>query len=283
MHIRHRHALVFSLLLAALRVPAPAAHDDVASLSQQATSAARQGDFPKALGLADQVVQAAPKQTQSWLLRGEIHERRRDFAKAAADYGEAVKLDPKLAVARLKRGEAYFRDGKIAQSLPDFDKALTLAPDERFHLWQRGIALYYAGKYKEGKQQFELHQTVNPRDVENAVWHFLCTVRAEGLEAARKQLIPIEGDRRVPMTEVHRLFAGKGTPEEVSAAAEAAPASRGYEPVFYANLYLGLYYEAIGDGAKAREFMRKAAARAKENGYMGDVARVHPALKSKPK
>jgi lipoprotein NlpI len=132
------------------------------------------------------------------------------------------------------------------------------------------------GRFAEGKAQFELHQTVNTQDVENAVWHFLCTTRAEGLEAATKKLIPITGDARIPMAQVQQLFAGKATPDDVLAAAKAAPArTRAGEPMFYAHLYLGIYFEAIGEDKKAREHILEAAKRSKENGYMGDVARVH--------
>jgi lipoprotein NlpI len=120
---------------------------------------------------------------------------------------------------------------------------------------------------------------VNAQDVENAAWHFLCITRAEGLAAARKKLIPVEADPRVPMAEVQRLFAGKATPEDVLAAAKAAPPkTRAGEPLFYAHLYLGIYYEALGEEGPAREHIFEAAKRWKENGYMGDVARVHAEL-----
>ena len=166
----------------------------------------------------------------------------------------------------------------------DFDKALELEPDRKPYHWQRGISLYYAGRFAEGKQQFALHQTVNPHDVENAVWHFLCTARAEGMAAAKRELIPIEGDARIPMAEVHKLFAGSVGPEAVLESARAATArSRAGEPLFYANLYLGLYYEAIGDNKQAREYIFKAAERAGDNGYMGHVARIHAESLNKAK
>jgi lipoprotein NlpI len=185
-------------------------------------------------------------------------------------------LDPKLADAWQRRGEDHFRIGKITESISDFDAYLKLEPSEKPYHWQRGISLYYAGRFAEGKQQFELHQTVNSQDVENAVWHFLCTARAEGLESARKKLIPISADSRVPMAQVHRLFAGKGTVADVLTAARAAPANaEAGEPLFYAHLYLGLYYEATGDNSHAKAEILQAAERADQNGYMGDVARVY--------
>ncbi|KAF0177589.1 MAG: hypothetical protein FD161_2393 [Limisphaerales bacterium] len=249
---------------------------DTSELAQQAIAAYRKGDLPGATALATKLIEAAPKQPQSWFLRAQLHVAQRQHAKAAADYSEVIKLDPQSANAWQARGEAHFKVGKIAESIADFDRFLGLVPAQKPHHWQRGISLYYAGRFKDGKEQFEIHQTVNSNDVENAVWHFLCAARADGLASAKKGLIPIEGDGRVPMAQVHQLFAGKAKPEDVLAAAKAALAeTRAGEPMFYANLYLGIWFEAIGDTKQARDYIFKAAERADQNGYMGDVARVH--------
>ena len=52
---------------------------------------------------------------------------------------------------------------------------------------------------------------------------------------------------------------------------------------FYAHLYLGLYFEALGDAKLAREHITRAAEDFSENHYMGDVARVHLQLLNKTK
>ena len=74
---------------------------------------------------------------------------------------------------------------------------------------------------------------------------------------ARQGRIPITGDTRVPMRQIHALFAGKETAEGV-----IEGAGKNEECLFYAHLYLGLYYEATGDAAKARDYIDRAAARA---------------------
>ena len=46
--------------------------------------------------------------------------------------------------------------------------------------------------------------------------------------------------------------------------------------LFYAHLYLGLYYESLGDKKKALEHLTLAAADEHSvGGYMWEVARVH--------
>ena len=198
-------------------------------------------------------------------------------AKTLADYDRVLNLDPGLAEAWQGRGVEHFKLGHIKESIADFDKFLELVPQQSPHHWQRGIALYYAGRFADGCRQFELHQTVNPNDVENAVWHFLCMAREAGVEKARTALIPIKGDGRVPMMEVHALFAGQATPEEVlkAASGDGLPVSRRNRQLFHAHLYLGLYFEATGDKTKALEHIKKAAGQYRTDDYMGDVARVH--------
>ncbi len=174
-----------------------------------------------------------------------------------------------------REGVQAFYEAKPKESVAAFDKLIAIAPASKPQLWQRGLSLYYAGDYKAGREQFETHQTVNTADVENAAWHFICVARAESVEAARKALIPIEGDTRVPMKQVHELFAGKGTVEDVLKAAESGEGDSLKDHRCYAHLYLGLYFEALGDAAKAKEHMLKAAKDYRMDHYMGKCAQVH--------
>jgi lipoprotein NlpI len=170
------------------------------------------------------------------------------------------------------RAVADFRDGRIAESAAGFDMLAKRVPDQAPELWQRGIALYYAGRFADCRAQFESHRTVNPNDVENAAWHFLCVARAESPQRARAALLPVGPDSRVPMTEIYQMFKGTLTPEKVLAAAGTRPTSQ-----FYAHLYVGLYDEALGDKKGALEHISAAADDrfAAPGGYMHTVARVH--------
>jgi lipoprotein NlpI len=181
--------------------------------------------------------------------------------------------------ALLDRAVSEFSKGRITESVAAFDELARLAPREAPYLWQRGIALYYAGRFQDCRAQFESHRTVNPDDVENAAWHFLCVARAESPKAARTALLPVGPDSRVPMREVYEMFRGATTADAVLKAAGERPQGR-----FYAHLYVGLYSEAIGDQARAREQIDLAAQPqfADAGGYMHMVAVVHQArLKNK--
>ena len=174
--------------------------------------------------------------------------------------------------AILDRAVAEFENGRFAESAAQFDSLARAVPDRAPYLWQRGIALYYAGRYADCRRQFESHRTVNPADVENAAWHFLCVARAESPARAKAALLPVGTDARVPMREVYQMFRGTLTPEQVLSAAGTDP-----EAQFYAHLYLGLYFDATGLKDRAREHITLAAADRFQasGGYMHMVARVH--------
>ena len=180
----------------------------------------------------------------------------------------------------LDRAVADFERGRISESVAGFDALIKVRPDVAPELWQRGITLYYAGRFADCRAQFESHRTVNPNDVENAAWHFLCVARAESAAKAKAALLPVGPDARVPMRQVYDLFRGVLTPEAVLKAAGSQPSAQ-----FYAQLYLGLYFEALGDDRRALEHITAAAADrfAAAGGYMHMVAKVHLGiLKQRP-
>jgi lipoprotein NlpI len=174
--------------------------------------------------------------------------------------------------AMFNRAIAEFEGGRFAASADSFDRLITLVPESMPQLWQRGIALYYARRYADCRRQFESHRTVNPDDVENAAWHFLCVARQESPDKARAALLPVGPDSRVPMREIYAMFQGRVDPAAVIAAAGANPQAQ-----FYARLYVGLYSEALGRNDAALEHLTAAASSrfAAAGGYMHTVARVH--------
>ncbi|MSO22749.1 MAG: hypothetical protein EXQ58_05730 [Acidobacteria bacterium] len=169
------------------------------------------------------------------------------------------------------RAVSDFQNGRIEESVFGFDRLVKLEPDALPQLWQRGIALYYAGRFKDCRAQFEAHRKVNPNDVENAAWHFLCVARGESPAKAKAALLPVGPDSRVPMSQIYQMFRGELSVEQLLKAGGTQP-----EGQFYAELYAGLYLEALGDAGRAVKHIHNAAAdRYSGSGYMYDVARVH--------
>ena len=283
---RARFSVLFLMAINLLNLNCLQAEDKEASpfvWVDKAAEAYRAGKVKEAVAFADRAVTAEPENPRLHFFKGQLHNAIREYNKAIAAYTKALELKPPAAVEtdlHQERGEAYFKAAKIKESIADFDAFLKAVPRQDPHHWQRGISYYYADEFKKGYEQFERHQTVNSNDVENAVWHFLCLARAKGIEEAKKKLIPIVGDGRIPMMEVHALFGGKSTPEKVLAKAKAngVQGARLERQLFYAHLYLGLWYEAKKEMKLRDQYIGLAAAVADNHGYMGDVARVHAVL-----
>ena len=280
-----KHVWIFLALAMSLKVNYLAAADDAAvkKLAAEVRAAFTKGESEKALKLAARLVEMAPKEPGVHMLRGNLHSALRLHAKAVKDFSAVLKLEPGKAMeaeAYQERGEVNFKLAKAKESVADFDAYLKINPRRDPHHWMRGISYYYTKEFKKGYEQFERHQVVNSNDVENAVWHFLCLAHAKGIAEAKKKLIPIVGDGRIPMMEVHALFAGKSTPEKILAKARAdgAKGARLERQLFYAHLYLGIWYEATGELKLRDKYIGLAATVADEYGYMGDVARVHAVL-----
>lgn len=266
--------------LAALLVGSATAADDLLAAAKQALDGKK---YEEAIALADQAITAEPKNAQAYLVRGLAHESLAKHAMAVKDFSRVTELNPKAALAYHHRGCEQFKLAHIPESIADFDRFLELEPKQVPYHWQRGIAYYYAGRYEDGRKQFEVHQTVNPNDVENAVWRYLCMAKTVGVAKARSSLLKIEEDKRVPMMTIYALFAGNANPQDVLKAVEEgqATSSQRRGRLFYAHLYLGLYFEAAGANTEAEKHLREAARSAATQGYMGDVARVHVQLLNK--
>jgi len=254
--------------------------ETVAELHDQANKALQKGQFAEALTLAGKAIQQEPKNPETYRFRASIYEGLERYKDALADYDKLLELKPDADLFD-RRGSLHFKLGHINESIADFDKYLQLKPEEKPRHWKRGISYYYAGRYEDGRKQFEGYQKVDTNDVENAVWHYLCVARSAGVAKAREAMLKIGKDRRSPMMEIYALYGGKTTPDEVLKAAQGKGIDEGVnQRLFYAHLYLGLYYEVEGDKKKALEHMSRAV-ECRIGHYMWEVARVHQEMLKK--
>ncbi|MEX0978128.1 MAG: tetratricopeptide repeat protein [Pirellulales bacterium] len=228
------------------------------------------------IAAATAALETNPQDKEALARRAALYAASGQCELAIADYDRLLKLDPARAEAYDARGSEHFKLGHVAESIADFDRFIKLRPDQEPWHWKRGISYYYAGRWDDGQRQFEGYQTVDENDVENAVWRYLCMARGQSIEAARKNMLKIKPDLRAGMMEVYNLYAGNARPDDVLAAAKAgSPAPEELNSrLFYAHLYLGLYYESLGDAARAKRHIDTAVTH-KIGHYMWNVADVH--------
>jgi lipoprotein NlpI len=271
------HFVLAAALTAALPMAAVRIDDDAKKLLEAATSALKDGKFKEAAVLAEKAAKADPKSADGPYLAGVAYLRLRDNESAVQAFTHALDRDPRLAIAADRRGDAYLKSGQWKKAIADFDTFLEAQPKLAPEHWRRGIALYYAGRFDDGRKQFDLHRTVNPEDVENSAWHYLCNARANTPKKAREDLIPVTRDARVPMKQVLELFGGKLKPHDVVDAAENSKLEGANLTAarFYAHLYVALYYESEQDEKKALEHLTAAVEKYKIGDYMWDVADAH--------
>jgi lipoprotein NlpI len=245
-------------------------------LLDEATTALRDGKTQEALALVTKAIARDPRNVDAYRMRGSIYEGLDRYKDAVADFTKAVELNPKDAALWQERGVAHFKAGKIDESIRDYDCYIELRPSARISHWQRGISYYYAGRYDAGRRQFEGYQDFDNNDVENAVWSFMCVAKKDGIDKAKKGILKIGNDKRVPMRQVYDLFKGDLKPDDVFTASRAGSPSKETlsHRLFYAHLYVGIYYDLLGDRKQALAQLELAVEHRIPH-YMWDVARIH--------
>jgi lipoprotein NlpI len=180
------------------------------------------------------------------------------------------------------RARTQFKAGRLHDAIADWEMFTKRQPDvsQDPYLFTLGIAYAIAGRDEDARKRFEWYDVVQGNDAEAAAWHFLAVARHSGVAAARERLLEITEDKRIPLMQVYAMLRGELRPGRVLAAARAGePTPREQErSMFYAHLYLGVFFEATCKPGLARVYLRRAAAGEAIGDvtmdYMREVARV---------
>jgi len=202
---------------------------------------------------------------------------------ALADAEARIKEDPNDMRALLDRGDALFFLGRPDAAVRDYDRMIEFDPSLGPTHWQRGLALHFAGRFEEAAKQFERFYELDKSDRENGIWRFYAQVEKDGVEAARKALLPYVEPDREPLPLIYEMCAGEAKGEEVLKSVEAAKVAEEEKAKrqFYADLYVGLDAAIVRDDpSAARPLLGRAVKSSwpRGNGYgpnfMWHVARL---------
>jgi lipoprotein NlpI len=248
------------LLFAAVALFAGCSAEDqtVPQLIETYRAAMTKGDYATAGMAAEELIKHRP--AFGYRARGFVRSAEGKYTDAVADMTRSLELDPQQPDTFRWRGRDLFKLGKFDEAIADFDRLAKARPDTESGLWERGLAYYYAGRFLDGVKQFTAYATVDNRDIENGLWHYLCTAKIEGAEPARKSILAYEQKRESPFPELLALYSGKGSAEVVLKAAEDGIKDRNRLRVnrFFAHYYLGKHFDAIGKPEEAMAHMKLA-------------------------
>jgi lipoprotein NlpI len=194
---------------------------------------------------------------------------------------EAIKAQPPSVALLSQRGDCHLFLGEFAEAVRDFETMIQLDPSQDAPHWRLGIAYHFCGQWEKSARQFEKYHTYDGRDRENGIWKFLADAKRMGLERARSEMLVYKQFDREPFPSLYAMFAGKKTGADVLEDLEKRGLGNDPTVMFFAHYYAGLNEELLGNRARARELLRKAAsAFASESaagspGYMWLVARLH--------
>ncbi len=259
------------------RLPAAPADDYYRRLYAHISELVRT-NAPAALKEIDNLIAAHPTNGKYYHFRGGVHESMNQPLLAIADFTKGIELKAPGDSIIMQRAMQWLRLGYLRKSLADLDTIAEMNPGAAFDLWQRGLLLYEFGDFEGAAKQFVANRKAHAYDVEDSVWIVLCQARVEDLKRAREAMLPVKGDTRVPMEQIFALFQGTGSEQQVLDAAAAAPPSVLRDqiptPAFYAQYYLGLYADLMGDRSNALSRVQAALDTPMRYNVMQDFARA---------
>jgi lipoprotein NlpI/transglutaminase-like putative cysteine protease len=183
---------------------------------------------------------------------------------ALKDADRAVELDPNAPFALLCRAQVRLTARRFAASVDDASQAIVLGEESAVPWQLRGEARFYLGRYAEAADDFAKAATLDRDEHRNAnhdLWRAMAYRRL-------KKPLPDDlqkraaGSRDEPWPRpALALFADRLKPEELSAIAAGKRGDEGVMVGTEADFYLGEFYLATDDRAKARAAFEAARAR----------------------
>ena len=145
-----------------------------AQLFEQAALYEQSGDFPAALRLLDQLIDAYPAVASLYLKRGTIQWSGKNFEKAIESFDQAARLEPGNADTFFCRATAHQSRGDGDRAMIDYERALAIRPQHLQALNNKGVLLREAGRVREAITTYEHAIDADPNCSEAWVGKALC-------------------------------------------------------------------------------------------------------------
>ncbi len=232
---------------------------DPDSVYLAAAVAFRRNEFQRAVELADRVIalKAQHRQAAAYQLRAFSHFMLEDYEAFRRDLEQLIQADPSNADAHYHLGRYYYENQQFTQGLDALEKAVALDPSHYkahyFLGWcrqaQGDLAAAEAG-YRRSIQEVEAQQV-------RYGWPYtdlgeLLVTKGDYAGGLSWLYRGIRNDPDLPYSRykyASALMKDQPTPEVEEHLLKAVELDPGYTEAFY---LLGRYYQAVGDGEKAK-------------------------------
>jgi len=160
-----RITLLFVLAIALLGVSHAVIKRDPMDVLRESQEALSKQDFDRAATLLTEAIEADPKLTPAYVLRGLANASRNKFDEAIADYSKAAELAPDDERPRLLRAAVYQIQKNFDKAIADIDFALKKQPENPELLATHGICLAQKGDDDGALKDFDAAVKADPKNV----------------------------------------------------------------------------------------------------------------------
>lgn len=148
------------------RLAEQAAHDQLVSLSAQASEKLRAGDAKGAAAIEHEILATFPSEAVHWYDLALALDATQDYAGETDALEHAVKVRPDFALALNQLGYLEARSGQVAKAETSFRAAIAAAPQYAEAENNLGSLLSETGKETEAEACFRAALAANPRAVD---------------------------------------------------------------------------------------------------------------------
>jgi len=138
---------------------------DPLEILRQSQEAFERRDFDKAVEMLSRAIEADPKLTPAYVLRGLANAARNKAEEAVADYSKAIDLAPDDERPRLLRATVYQMQRDFDKAIADFDFVIQKNPNDSEIIASRGICRAQKGDDDGALKDFDEAVKVNPKNV----------------------------------------------------------------------------------------------------------------------
>jgi lipoprotein NlpI/transglutaminase-like putative cysteine protease len=197
--------------------------------------------------------------SNAYCLRSSAHADLGSLQEALADANEAIKLTPQAPETLHCRGYAHFAAGDFDKSIADYSKGVILGANE-MSIQQRGIARFYAGQLEAAAEDFAKAGEIADKDGQPyrdlwLAWTLLRLGKTLPDDLMKRAAAQPRGPWPRPALAV---FSGNLEAGEVVKLIERKTGDEAKMAASEGYFYLGQYFLARGETARARELFEKA-------------------------